>query len=133
MAGYSGTPLLKKLGLADVNRAIILYSPPHYAGLLCDWNGSLSSRLYPSSKWIQGFYTDKETLETEFSNMKDHLNHTGQLWISWPKKSSQVQSNINENIVREIGLAAGLVDVKVVAIDKTWSGLKFVYRRKDRH
>lgn len=78
------------------------------------------------------FVTTRAGLEKRFDRLRDRLKSTGMLWISWPKKTSGVASDLTENVVREIGLSKGLVDVKVCAIDETWSGLKFVRRVRDR-
>lgn len=82
--------------------------------------------------FIQFFVKDRKQLNENFSILKDHISKKGYLWISWPKGSSKVKTDINENIIRETGLREGLVDVKVCSVDDTWSGLKFVYRVKDR-
>jgi len=82
--------------------------------------------------FIQFFTTDKSVLDSAFPKLKKNLELAGTLWISWPKGASQVKTDLNENVVREIGLSNGLVDVKVCAVDEIWSGLKFVYRLKDR-
>ncbi len=92
------------------------------------------TQLTPSQKAdiIHFFTTSSKTLEHEFLSLKNNLATDGMLWISWPKGQSNLPTDLNENIIREIGLKHGLVDVKVAAIDDTWSGLKFVYRIKDR-
>ena len=92
----------------------------------------MSQTVGGSLDWVHAFYGSRQMLEQELATLKQHLAPAGQLWVSWPKKSSGVTSDLDENIVRQIGLANGLVDVKVAAIDDTWSGLKFVYRLKDR-
>ncbi|MGE0588162.1 MAG: hypothetical protein AB7O48_06275 [Cyclobacteriaceae bacterium] len=74
----------------------------------------------------------QQDLEKEFIKLRDELKKTGMLWISWPKKSSGVATDLNENIIRDFGLTNGMVDVKVCAVDETWSGLKFMFRIKDR-
>jgi len=82
--------------------------------------------------FIHAFFADAAKLEEGFPKLMKALKPTGMLWVSWPKKASKMPSDLDENIVREIGLAAGLVDVKVIAVDENWSGLKFVYRLRDR-
>ncbi len=82
--------------------------------------------------YIHLFTKSKDELQTQFPILKAALAQNGLLWISWPKKASKVTTDLNENIVREIGLQNGLVDIKVCAVDEIWSGLKFVYRLKDR-
>lgn len=134
MAGYSGTPLIKKLGIKPGQRVALLNGPPHYLKLL----GSLpeevscSEQLSGNLDFIQLFATSAAELKQRFAQAKRCLARDGMLWVSWPKKASGMATDINENLVREIGLGLGLVDVKVCAVDEIWSGLKFVYRRGDR-
>ena len=82
--------------------------------------------------FIHFFALTQEDLETRFTDLKRHLAPTGMLWISWPKKASSIETDLSSNLVRSTGLAGGLVDVKVCAVDADWSALKFVYRLKDR-
>lgn len=133
MAGYSKTPLHKKLGLKDKTKAIFLDCPEYYKSLFEAWPSVIEQQLNKGSvDFIHYFTKSKEELSTTFPLLKNNLNKTGILWISWPKKSAKVQTDLDGNIVRSLGLETGLVDVKVCAIDDTWSGLKFVYRKKDR-
>src|SRR5258706_12063423 len=133
-AGYSGTPLQKKLGLKRGMRAAVLRAPKHYPKLLGRLPSGLriSPLLGESLDCLHVFFTSAEDLAAAFPKLKSSLSKTGMLWISWPKKTSKLARGLNETIVREIGLEGGLVDVKVCAIDDDWSGLKFVYRVKDR-
>jgi hypothetical protein len=134
MAGYSGTPLVQKLGIKPDARV-------HFAHAPVDFSYTLGP-LPPGVELVGGsaknldfallFVTDRATLADRFSKLARRLNPAGLLWVAWPKKASGVPTDVNENVVRDIGLAAGLVDVKVCAIDEVWSGLKFVYRLKDR-
>lgn len=78
------------------------------------------------------FVKERKVFEKDFLKLKDELKKNGMLWISWPKKSSKVATDLDENIIRDFGLSHGLVDVKVCAVDEIWSGLKFMYRVKDR-
>ena len=125
--------LPRKLGLKPELAAYTLHAPINYQQLL-SWTTPLANinELGENLEWMQAFYKDKVNLEKEINILRDCLAKTGQLWISWPKKSSKIKSNLTDIVVREIGLAAGLVDVKVAAIDNTWSGLKFIYRLTDR-
>ncbi len=91
-----------------------------------------SQTLTGKLDFVQLFATKRKELAKKFADAKEHLAADGMIWISWPKKSSGVKTDLDENAIREIGLAIGLVDVKVCAVDGTWSGLKFVYRLKDR-
>jgi hypothetical protein len=92
----------------------------------------LSETLKGPLDFIQFFTKKKEELEKEFPILNQELSRNGMLWVSWPKVSSGVKTDLNETVVREIGLENGLVDVKVVAVDKTWSGLKFVCRLRNK-
>jgi len=132
-AGYSGTPLPKKLGLKPGIRAAVLHAPKHYAKLIGPVPGvRLVSRMSPGMDFLHVFFTRGKDLAAEFPKLKKALDSAGMLWISWPKKSSKLETDLDENLVRAIGLSHGLVDVKVCAVDEDWSGLKFVYRVKDR-
>jgi hypothetical protein len=134
MAGYSGTPLVKKLGLTE-GLVIFVGDPP---APYFDWMSPLPKGLNVKQKlageldFIHLFVRQVATFQKEFLKTKKHLKKTGMLWVSWPKKSSKVPTDLDENIIRDFGLLHGLVDVKVCAVDEIWSGLKFVYRTKDR-
>lgn len=133
MAGYSLKPLIQKLGLKEGMRVLLVNTPEDYMDLL----GELPKNVYMDGKdnldFIHFFTRSQETLREEFFHLKRKLAPAGMLWISWPKSScSFANTNLTEHVVREIGLQNGLVDVKIVAIDDDWSGLKFVYRQKDR-
>lgn len=134
MTGYSGTPLVKKLGLTEGLVIFVEGPPPDYF----DWISPLPKRISVKQKlageldFIHLFVDRVTAFEREFLKTKKHLKKNGMLWVSWPKKSSKVPTDLDENIIREFGLLQGLVDVKVCAVDETWSGLKFVYRTKDR-
>jgi hypothetical protein len=134
MAGYSGTPLVQKIGIKPGHRVVLRNHPPTFIkdlGKLPD--GVESSERLAGKANVVIYFTDKRAaLEKDFSRLASALVSDGMLWISWPKKASGRATDLNENIVREIGLEGGLVDVKVCAIDETWSGLKFVIRVKDR-
>lgn len=134
MAGYSKKSLVQKLGLKEGQVMIILNPPPNYdqtLGKLPD-NIAVSDTLTGPLDFIHFFTQERAILENQFQSLKQALAPTGMLWISWPKRSSKVETDLDENLIREIGLSNGLVDVKVCAVDDIWSGLKFVYRRQDR-
>ena len=133
MPGYSGTPLPKKLGIKPGFCASISGMPPDVrAQLKTALAGCTTSPgLKKPVDFLMLFTKSKKDLE-DFDRLAKQLAPAGMLWVSWPKKSSGVATDLNENIVREIGLAAGLVDVKVCAVTDVWSGLKFVRRLKDR-
>jgi hypothetical protein len=132
--GYSGTTLPKKLGLKSGQRIIILGAPEDYVTTLSDLPDGLETAdsLTGIFDFIQFFTVERAELETQFPLLKATLAQDGMLWISWPKKASKIPTDLDENIIRDTGLANGLVDIKVAAIDERWSGLKFVYRLKDR-
>lgn len=115
-------------------RAAALRAPKHFAWLLGTLPADLkiSSRLGTCLDFLHAFFTSAEDLAEAFPKLKSSLSKTGMLWISWPKRTSKLARDLNESIVREIGLDGGLVDVKVCAVDDDWSGLKFVYRVRDR-
>jgi hypothetical protein len=134
MAGYSGTPLPQKLGIKGKFRVALL-DPP------ADVKAELKTALAGCQIAKDGrglidfamiFVKTQAELKKQFSRFSKQLVPTGMLWVSWPKKSSGVPSDLTENEVRNIGLEAGLVDVKVCAVNEIWSGLKFVIRVKDR-
>ncbi len=131
MAGYSGMPLVKKLGIKPGARIIFINEPDSFREQLGEPIVT-EEKLEGEFDYVHFFVTDKKELRGFFTTVLNHLKKNGMLWISWPKKSSGVVTDLNENIIREIGLKSGLVDVKIVAIDDTWSALKFVYRIKDR-
>lgn len=135
MSGYSGTPLGKKLGLKSGFVIKVKNEPEEY----WDWIAPLPEDMKVATRskkesldFAHLFVKTNKTFEKEFIKFRDELKKTGMLWISWPKKSSGVATDLNENIIRDFGLADGLVDVKVCAVDETWSGLKFMFRIKDR-
>jgi hypothetical protein len=134
MAGYSGTPLNKKLGLTEGLVMLAINCPSKYF----DWIAPLPTRLIVKDKLCDGldcihlFVRELKVFEKDFVACKAHLKKSGMLWVSWPKKSSKVATDLDENLIRDFGLRQGLVDVKVCAVDEVWSGLKFVFRKKDR-
>jgi hypothetical protein len=133
MAGYSGTPLAKKLGLAENLKFAVLHSPVDCTQLVGEVRGATQlDTLRPDTDFIHFFTKSKAELARRFPKLKNALAQDGMLWISWPKKSSKVATDLTEDVIREIGLGNGLVDVKVCAVDEVWSGLKFVIRVKDR-
>jgi hypothetical protein len=134
MAGYSGTPLSRKLGLKPQFRVAFWQLPGEVNTALKD---SLSGcRLIKDGgaklDFAMIFIKSQAEMKEQFPKFARRLTSAGMLWVSWPKKTSGVATDLNENDVRRIGLAAGLVDVKVCAVSEVWSGLKFVIRVKDR-
>ena len=134
MAGYSKRSLVQKLGIKNGFSLYFGNPPDNYNDTLgtLPENVNINHRLESPLDFIQFFSKDRTELEHEFSRLKQALTSDGILWISWPKKASKVPTDLDENVVRDIGLKNGLVDVKVCAVDEVWSGLKFVYRLEDR-
>lgn len=134
MAGYSGKPLVQKLGIKEGWTIAILNAPLGYDRIL----GKLPREVKRKTAavgpldFVQFFTAGKRDLERRFASLARALAPAGMLWISWPKQSSGVATDLTEDVIRAIGLAHGLVDVKVAAVDEVWSGLKFVRRVKDR-
>ena len=133
-AGYSGTPLPRKLGFKPGTRYLLVGAPPDYGRTLGALPGGCTAGRPRDTglDLIQLFTPSAKVLASRFAPLAAKLQPAGALWISWPKKSSGVVTDLTENEIRRIGLAAGLVDVKVCAVDEIWSGLKFVRRLKDR-
>jgi hypothetical protein len=131
--GYSGTPLPQKLGLKPAMRVLALNAPAHFRELLSGAPTDLVwlARLAPFDCAI-AFATSSPELRNMFARLEPKLVQDGLIWIGWPKKSAGLKTDLGENLVRDIGLNTGLVDIKVCAIDATWSGLKFVRRVRDR-
>jgi len=134
MAGYSKRSLVDKLGIKQGYRVAFLGAPANYAATLGSMPPDVktSKVLRGETDFVHFFTKSRNELKQKFPVLKSSLAQKGMLWISWPKGSSGVATDLNEDVVREIGLAHGLVDVKVCAVDEIWSGLKFVYRLKDR-
>jgi hypothetical protein len=134
MPGYSGTPLPKKLGIKNEFRVRLVNAPTDVLSELKESLASCKAVLEgkTSLDFAMLFTTSKAELKKEFHRVSKQLTPAGMFWVSWPKKSSGVATDLDENVVRDIGLAAGLVDVKVCAVTEIWSGLKFVRRLKDR-
>jgi hypothetical protein len=133
MPGYSGTPLPKKLGIKAGFRVSLANAP---ANVRAELREALAEcdvfQQEDALDFAMIFTKSRAELAKEFAPMAKVLAPAGMLWVSWPKKSSGVATDLDENVVREIGLKAGLVDVKVCAVTEVWSGLKFVRRVKDR-
>jgi hypothetical protein len=134
-AGYSGTPLPKKLGIKPGHRLAFLHAPDDFAATLgalpeeveivgVDDAGPLDLAVF--------FAARADVLPAAFQEIGPRVYPAGTLWIAWPKKAAKVPTDVTEDVVRAVGLREGMVDVKVCAIDAVWSGLKFVYRLADR-
>ncbi|MFZ0773404.1 MAG: DUF3052 domain-containing protein [Candidatus Sulfotelmatobacter sp.] len=133
MPGYSGTPLPKKLGIKAGFRVRLANAPTEVRAELSEALAECSVVKQAAALDFAMLFTQaRAQLTKEFSRMARLLAPAGMLWVSWPKKSSGVATDLDGNVVRRIGLDAGLVDVKVCAVTEIWSGLKFVRRVKDR-
>ena len=134
MTGYSGTPLAKKLGIKSAFRIKLTNAPKHYLQLFTD----LPAELYfeddekPGKDLIHFFTIQRDELSVILPVLKTQIKPNGIIWISWPKKASKMPTDITEDIIRELAIKNGLVDIKVCAVDETWSGLKLVIPVKDR-
>lgn len=137
MEGYSGTPLAKKLGIKPGFKIHLFNCPPHYKSLFIDFPEDIIETKRPLSEtvnFIHIFCRSEAELSLELLKLKPFLEKDGMIWVSWPKNTSMIQTDLNRDLVRRYMLSKiKLVDVKVAAIDKDWSGLKFVYRKEDRN
>lgn len=134
VAGYSGTPLPQKLGIRAGARVALVRAPESFARTLAPLPDG--ARLHTQVRGFQDvvlfFVTRRSELERRFPQLAGKLESDGGLWIAWPKRTAGVATDLSEGIVREVGLSNGLVDNKVCAVDDIWSGLRFVYRTRDR-
>jgi hypothetical protein len=133
-AGYSGTPLVRKLGIKPGARVALIHAPDGFYAVLGELPDAVTvhGQLRGSFDVIVSFHVRQIELERRLSALRGALAGSGGLWLAWPKRASGVETDLAEGGVRELGLAAGLVDNKICAIDETWSGLRFVYRLADR-
>jgi hypothetical protein len=134
MAGYSKTALAQKLGIKPAMKVAALNPPDGYRELLAPLPADVSftAKAIAGANFVQLFVTERRTLEKELKRLRKLLADAGVLWVSWPKKSSGVTSDITEDVIREVCLPLGFVDVKVCAINEIWSGLKLMIRRENR-
>ena len=132
MAGYSGTPLWKKLGYKDGDRAYVEGAPAAYAaalGLPPEISVEWVKRPQKGITFVHLFTASMAMLEQRLPSLRKMIAAAGVIWVSWPKKSSGVPTDITENVVRDLALPLGLVDIKVCAVDDVWSGLKLMIRK----
>ncbi|MDP9185940.1 MAG: DUF3052 domain-containing protein [Verrucomicrobiota bacterium] len=133
MAGYSGTPLPQKLGIKPGTTIVVINEPPKYRKLLGKLDQvTFSNRIRANSDFVHLFTTRRSELESELSILRGKIPDNGTIWVSWPKKSANVPTDITEDVIREVALPLGLVDIKVCAVDETWSGLKLMICRQNR-
>ena len=132
--GYSGTPLAKKLGLKSPLKVLTLNAPREYIS----WLGELPegvklvTKARPPIEAVHVFAVESGLLDALLSKLRNELKQDGFIWVSWPKKSSKVLTDITEDTIREIALPLGFVDIKVCAVSEVWSGLKLVIRKTER-
>jgi hypothetical protein len=134
MAGYSDTPLARKLGIKPAMTVIVINEPANYRKLLGQGAEGVefSDRVGSRSSFIHFFATRRSELEKKLPMLREKVADTGTAWVSWPKKSSRVPTDVTEDVIRAVALPLGFVDVKVCAIDETWSGLNLMIRRTNR-
>ena len=136
MAGYSGTPLAKKLGIKAGHTVGLFSAPDDFEDTLGELPGGVTLLRDPRARRrlnvAVAFFTSEAMLRHRFPHLKKRLITDGGLWIAWPKQSSPLATELRESHVRSTGLDGGLVDNKICAVDDDWSGLRFVYRREDR-
>jgi hypothetical protein len=134
MAGYSGKPLAQKLGIKPAHKVVTIGAPAGYRKLLAPLpkGVSFATEATVAEPFVHLFVTKRQALEKELKRLRRLIADTGVLWASWPKKSSGVTTDITEDVIREVCLPLGFVDVKVCAVDETWSGLKLMVRRANR-
>ncbi len=134
MAGYSGTPLFKKLGIKEDFRVRTKNAPVNYLELIDPIpDGALISETIRSKINIWHLFTkSRRELEKQLPTAMKQIEQDGMIWVSWPKKSSGVKTDVTEDTIRDVALPMGIVDVKVCAVDETWSGLKLVIRKENR-
>lgn len=134
MAGYSKTPLPQKLGIKPGMKIAALNPPQNYRKLLAPLPAEVTfaEKATAGAAFVHLFVTERRVLENELKRLRKMLDDAGVLWISWPKKSSGLTSDMTEDVIREVCLPLGFVDVKVCAVDETWSGLKLMIRRENR-
>jgi hypothetical protein len=134
MVGYSGTPLPQKLGIKPGLNVVMINAPANYRRLLgtIPEGVTFSDRLKPDLNFVHVFIKKRSELEKRLSFLREKITDTATVWVSWPKRSSGVLTDLTEDAVRAVALPLGFVDVKVCAIDETWSGLKLMVRRENR-
>lgn len=134
MPGYSGTPLAKKLGITEGAKVFADRAPPGYRGLLAPLPPSVRfvSRPDRTTSLVHLFRTRKADLQRALVRYRKTLDPGATVWVSWPKRSARLPTDITEDVVREVALPLGFVDVKVCAVTDVWSGLKLVVRRELR-
>ncbi len=134
MAGYSGTPLAKKLGIKEGSRLFLSGAPRNYLELVAPFpkGARVVPKIDGETDIVHIFSTERARLTATLRDSLKRLRQDGTIWVSWPKKSSKVPTDVTEGTIREVALPMGLVDIKVCAVDDIWSGLKLVVRKENR-
>ncbi len=134
MAGYSGTPLPQKLGLKANEAVVLINAPENYAELLGEIPTGIafSKRMKTGARFVHLFSKKRSELQKKLAILRQQMADDGTLWVSWPKKSAGVPTDVTEDVIRAVALPLGFVDIKVCAVDETWSGLKLMVRRTNR-
>jgi hypothetical protein len=134
MSGYSGTPLPKKLGIREGTRLFLSGAPSNYRKLIgpLPKDARVVSTFDGAVDIVHVFATTKQDLSAFLNGAVEHLRSDAAIWVSWPKKSAKVATDITEDTIRDVALPLSLVDIKVCAVDETWSGLKLVIRKQNR-
>ncbi len=134
MAGYSGTPLAKKLGIKEGSRVCAKDAPENYTALLepLPPGVAFDNTVTSGTDIVHLFCSNKAVLQKELHGLRQRIKPDGIVWVSWPKKAVKVPTDVSEDSIRELALPIGFVDVKVCAVDETWSGLKLVIRKELR-
>jgi hypothetical protein len=132
MAGYSGTPLAKKLGIKEGQRLTLVDAPPEWTVPDLPANVEVGAGLQEPADVVIAFHREAAELSSRIATLGEAIHPNGMVWIAWPRKAGGHDSDITENGIRDVVLPLGLVDVKVAALDDDWSGLKFVWRKELR-
>ena len=134
VVGYSGTPLVRKLGIKERSRVALLAAPEGFDGELAPLPDGVRivRRLAPDLDVAVLFVTERRELERRFPAVAGAITPAGGFWVAWPKRASKVPTDLTEDVLREVGLPQGLVDNKVCAVNDVWSALRFVWRRENR-
>lgn len=131
-AGYSGTPLVKKLGIKEGFRVRFINKPKNYFELLGDLPPGVKQIKTGNSDFVHLFTKSRKEMESQLKKNMQTIEQDGMIWVSWPKKAPKIETDITEDVIREVALPMGLVDIKVCAVDDIWSGLKLVIRKENR-
>ena len=134
MAGYSGTPLPQKLGIKPGTIVVAIDPPENYRKLLAPIPSGVNFATRPvgNTKFIHLFVKERRILQTQLQSLRQKVADDAAVWVSWPKKSSGVPTDVTEDVIRAVALPLGFVDIKVCAVDDTWSALKLMIRRENR-